>query len=129
MFVDDSDDGQATALNKSVLQNIACSAFEHAILVTDHRYGTRRDEARHRRSGLSFLPTLFPQQLVDCYAGDSSPRLRISQRSRRDTLPRVIASDTSTTALIMALSHIFVRKLHDHPGTEIGFSSSSGFWV
>jgi len=39
-------------------------------------------------------------------------------RKRRDALPCVFASDSSTTAFTIALSHAFVRRLHDHPGAE-----------
>ncbi len=37
-------------------------------------------------------------------------------RKRRDALPCVFASDSSTTAFSIALFHVFVRRLHDHPG-------------
>ncbi len=44
--------------------------------------------------------------------------IRISQRSSRDPLPCVFASESSTTAFIIALSHVFVCRLHGHPGAE-----------
>ncbi len=70
MFVKDSDDEQATTLDRSVLQNITCSASQCVIWVTnityEHRYGARCDEARRRRSELYFLPTLFRQHTSCC---------------------------------------------------------------